>query len=596
LSIGYFAGYFLLVFGVRPPKARNRPHPLVQFLNHVIVGCVFALAVTVPLFQVWKNLPQIRGSQAADAAFARLTSLAGGSLPKQPAVVLSDDPLRLLFLQHYFGHGPGSIKHLFLDTSALKRQGQSYIRSIDKENPDFSLATSLPSAVPDDRDLLNSLGFMGLQHEIYYIHPSFGYYFEHFYLEPHGLVYQLKEYATNSWRKPLLTPAQIEENRKIWEGITENELPVLTNLMAQPRRPISSPVLQYIMKSGHLTVESNKTAMTLGAYYAKSLDYLGAELEKAALLPEAGKCFAEALQFNPDSVSARINFHFNQDLQAGRKIVIEPPPAVRDQFGKYRGWQDLLGADGPFDDPSFCYVLGETFAGGGENYREGDPAARGAADFVQAIQQFERVRELAPDYANANEWLCKLYLRFGLNSEALTNAEQWLLRTPDDPKALLYKAGSLIQLTSYDKALEPLNRILALNPEDTNALFYKAGALMQLGSHDKALEPLNHLLTLQRTNYPALMERAICHLQLRDYPAAKADYEILAEAAPKYYKIDYGLQEVAYHQKDTNAIIKYCELYLTNYYRLFPTNSTPTESDEVKFIKQRLQESKNGAP
>ena len=40
---------------------------------------------------------------------------------------------------------------------------------------------------------------------IYYLHPSFGYYFEFFYLEAHGLVYKLKPYSTNT-RSPRSRP------------------------------------------------------------------------------------------------------------------------------------------------------------------------------------------------------------------------------------------------------------------------------------------------------------------------------------------------------------------------------------------------------
>jgi tetratricopeptide (TPR) repeat protein len=123
--------------------------------------------------------------------------------------------------------------------------------------------------------------------------------------------------------------------------------------------------------------------------------------------------------------------------------------------------------------------------------------------------------------------------------------------------------------------------------------------LMQLKSYDKALVPLNHLLAAQTNNYSALMERAISHLELEHYDAAKADYETLAKVAPNYYQIDYGLQEVAFHQKDTNAAIKYIQLYLTNYYQSFPqnvTNFTPPETEEVKTLKQRLKELKNSAP
>jgi len=120
--------------------------------------------------------------------------------------------------------------------------------------------------------------------------------------------------------------------------------------------------------------------------------------------------------------------------------------------------------------------------------------------------------------------------------------------------------------------------------------------LMQLGSYDKALDPLNHLLSLQTSNYIAKLDRAISYLQLHDYSAAKSDYQALSAIAPKDFRNYYGLQEIAFQQKDTNALTNYIQLYLTNYYQYFPTNRIPPENDEIKLIKQRLKESTNGAP
>jgi tetratricopeptide (TPR) repeat protein len=251
----------------------------------------------------------------------------------------------------------------------------------------------------------------------------------------------------------------------------------------------------------------------------------------------------------------------NQALRTGKKFTVDPPAVVQEKFGKFGGWVDLLRADGPFDDPSFCYSLGETFAGG-EDYREGTPLSGGLANYLQAIQQFQRVLALAPDCSNASYWLCKIYLH----------------------------------IKKYPEALEAANHVLEMKPEDTSALFYQAVAQMQLGSYDKALQPLNHILAKNGENRYALLERAISQLQLHNYDAAKSDYEKLAKAFPKAYQVYYGLQEVAYQQKDTNAVIKNIELYLTNYYQAFPTNVTPVETDELKAVKQRLKDFKNGAP
>ena len=363
---------------------------------------------------------------------------------------------------------------------------------------------------------------------------------------------------------PPLTTAQIAENQKIWDNITATELPAVTNLLNRFREPVSPPILQYVMDNGHLTIESNRMALSLGAAYARSLDYWGVELQRASLLPQAGKAFADTLQFNPGSLSGRINLQFNEHLRAGKRVVVDPPPAVRDKFGVFRSWTDLLGTDGPFDDPSFCYVLGETFASG-ESYHEGAPMRGGPANYLQGIQQFERVRQLAPDYLDAAYWLCKLFLSFHKHSQALAITDQLLQRDSNNPDALFYQGSPIC----------------------------KAARMI-------AIPPFNHLRTLQTNQYQALLDRAISYLQLSNYPAARTDYGTLAQVDPKMmpirpYMINYGLEEIAYHDRNTNDPIKYGQLYLTNYYQFFPTNYFP-ENDEVKSIKQRLKEFQNGAP
>ena len=518
----------------------------------------------VPVFQAWKNLPQLRAEQSADAALERLSALTAQGLPKQPTVVLSDDRLRLLLLQRNFAQDSTATKHLFIDTSLLD-QDPSYIFDLQKKFPGFNYPqdlrkTGLP---PGLFELLHFFLVLGEKHDLYYIHPSFGLYFERFYMEPRGLVYQLKSYDTNSWQKPPLSTAQIAENQKIWENVTAAELPAITNLLGRPRQPVSA-LLQYFMDEGHLAIETNRTATVLGTWYSRALDYWGVELQRAGLLPEAGKAFADSLQFNPDSLSGRVNLQFNETLRAGKSVVVEPPPAVRDKFGISQSWTSVLGTDGPFDEPGFCYVLGETFAAG-ESYHEGGPVRGGPANYLQAVQQFERVHALAPDYVNASFWLCKLFLSFHRQSDALAIADQVLQREPNN----------------------------------LDALFYQASADMQAGSYDKAIPPLNHLLTLQTNSYQAQLSRAISYLQISNYPSAKADYLALTQLDPKIvpirpYWVDYGLQEIAYHEKDTNDVIKYCQLYLTNYYQYFPTNFP--EGAELKSIKQRLKEFQDGAP
>src|ERR1041384_3338345 len=59
LSLGYYCGYFLLVFGAKP-AGRPRPVPFYQpFLNRCVLCGIWLLALLVPVLLFSRNLPQI---------------------------------------------------------------------------------------------------------------------------------------------------------------------------------------------------------------------------------------------------------------------------------------------------------------------------------------------------------------------------------------------------------------------------------------------------------------------------------------------------------------------------------------------------------
>jgi hypothetical protein len=60
------------------------------------------------------------------------------------------------------------------------------------------------------------LAMLAKTNELYYLHPSFGYYFEQFYLEPHGLVYKLKTLPADTLLPPLPDKNLIAENEAFW--------------------------------------------------------------------------------------------------------------------------------------------------------------------------------------------------------------------------------------------------------------------------------------------------------------------------------------------------------------------------------------------
>jgi hypothetical protein len=82
--------------------------------------------------------------------------------------------------------------------------------------------------------LVRLISLLAQTNSIYYLHPSFGYYFEFFYPEPHGLVYKLTAYPTNQLLAPLPGKDLIAENEAFWAKADAQALKPLLAVVSPP--------------------------------------------------------------------------------------------------------------------------------------------------------------------------------------------------------------------------------------------------------------------------------------------------------------------------------------------------------------------------
>jgi tetratricopeptide (TPR) repeat protein len=529
LNVGYFTGYFLLIFGKKAAKSRHRTHPAMRMMNRVVVASVCLLLVAVPLLLVFRNLPKIASNHGQ--TISQYCSIVERSLPEKGAVVLSDDSRQILALQAYLSEQGKDKKYLLVDSGSLKNP--LYFKYIYKNYPQYQLLKK-GSQTLDSMGLIHLLDDLSAEYELLYLNSSFGYYFEEFHAEAGGLVYRLKAYDKNGpMLAPLPTPQEVAKNEDFWEKMDAETLSTLKQAI-QPSGPESRfPVIQRIFDDLHLTREKDFKSLLIGTYYSSLLNHWGVILQRLGKLNDAAKYFERAQQFNPENASAQINIQFNKDLLAGNKPVIAPPKAIEDRFGKHRDWTEVLKQDGPFDEPNTCHELGVAFARGGL-YR-------------QAIEQFERVESLAPENLDSKMWLAQLY----------------------------------ISTHSYSNALAAATKALNAAPNDTDALYLTAVSAIQVKDYENAIQLLDKLTALQPNNFGARLNRGIAYLQSGNLDAAKKDYEAVANVAPKAYQAFYGLAEIAYRKKDNSAAADYYRHYLTN---------APPNTEEVKLVKSRLKE------
>ena len=113
--------------------------------------------------------------------------------------------------------------------------------------------------MPAELDCIHLLEKFAQNREIYYLHPSFGYYFERFYPEDHGLIYRLKFYPTNAWTTPSLPAELLAENRTCWKEASD-DLQFVLRTIHKPAATASAGPLRRLEHFARITMETNQFA------------------------------------------------------------------------------------------------------------------------------------------------------------------------------------------------------------------------------------------------------------------------------------------------------------------------------------------------
>ncbi|HEX5398331.1 MAG TPA: tetratricopeptide repeat protein, partial [Verrucomicrobiae bacterium] len=607
LSIGYYSGYLLLIFGKKIARPRFRQSPGLKLMNRCVVGGVWTLAILTLAGLAYRNAPQVLGANGN--TLHRYASLVTAKLPATGGYLMGDDPQQLYLVRAALVQEGRGQQFVPLETQSLV--APAYHRYLHREFPERwrLLVTDTQTNTLNPYGLFQLVAMLARTNDFYYLQPSFGYYFERFYLEPHGLVYKMLPLPENTLLPPLPDKKVIAENTEFWTRTATPEMASIKEAVA-PTDPnaLRSPGERLLARL-HIQRESNPMAILAGVYYSRGMDFWAVELQRAGELEQAAKYFDDALNLNPDNVVARINLKFNQDFRAGHPDPVDLSKTTADQFGKYQTWNGVLNANGPFDEPSFCYTIGRNLAEANGFYR-------------QALASFERVRALAPDYLPARLWIGRIYMMTHLPERALdalhdplTHPEKFSLVETNETELHVLAAAAYFEETNTTRAAELLDTELALHPDDVNlrgavarsymthGLFNKALDLIdlqlkstpddaswlygkgvvciQLKDYDAAIAALSRALAIQTNFDGAVFARAVANLDCGRLDAARTDYLRLQQNYSNSVQIAYGLGEIARQQHDTNEAIRNYEIYLAN---------ANTNNGEFTNVLQRLRE------
>ena len=607
LCVGYYSGYILLVFGKGAAQGWERQGLLVQSFNLLIVGLLWLLAIAAPCWLFYQNIPHInagRKNVLADYSRELLQDL-----PAKPGIILADEPSRLYLLEAAFQREGKPNKNIMIETGSLPHR--EYITYLLSRYPELKKETAAPEKLPRVLPVDSLVRYMyGLSrtHSIYYLSPSFGYYFEAFYMKPHGLVYELQPFPKDATQPPLVSSEEIKQNQDIWARLEKKPLAALPSLS-----------------------KLDLDASAVSDYCSVGLDFWGVELQKAGHLKEANAAFAEAALINSQNFIAKINKAYNERLQKNDRRPIDTRELIYKAINLYQGLVPILKFNGPVDEPDLDSEFGMFLA---NNH-----------DLRQAAALFERRLQLLPGDASAELDLAKVYVDSGQIDKAMEMirklranpvASKWEVarvealayyakndfasaerlmqeafkEDPRDPRRV-YILAEFYRVTAYtalreknekeanrrftmalsylDQELHLLSQLSEKNVGANSvpdALLKKAEVQMMLKSFQQAIATLGQILDLQQGNATALLNRAIAEIQLGQFQAAKDDYKTLRRIMPNQtYVVDYGLAEIAARQKHPAEEIRSLKRYLSS----APDDATEYQSSRLRLRKLESQ-------
>ncbi len=578
LGAAFLAGNLLLISqGTVQRRSRSRTSILLrQLAVPFAAGCLVLIIVGL----VARNTPAIFHMNFHP--LERFGDALADSLPAGRGVMLSDQPPKLEVFQAALARRRNRADWLTVDTHALPTV--AYRAWLERRQPAGWLTgeTRHELTSPETVRLLEHIARTS---RLFCLHPSYGSLFEQFYLEPAGAIYEVKLRGEKPLEIPPLTAAATDANETFWTGAWRKELALLA--AASIRRQTS---WQKIIQRLGFTPAPFYQDRLLAEWYSLSLDGWGAALQRQGRWSEARLRFEQALQLNPDNVSAQISLVCNTNLQSGSRLGLAGVDKVADQLGSIQHLSAILNNCGPFDEPVFCYLLGCAFQKNGM--------------WLQAAEQFERTRTLAPGTLAPELALAEIYTRLqfadrarplinhlrdvtknlpassALDLEmALLEANSWLSHTntanasgvlqsvwqqhPDDLQITYGVISAYLAFGDFTNALQLVNTKLARSPDDVTSLNIQAAILIQSGDAAAAIPVLDHVLTL--TNLPETrLTRAIARLACQDFAAAETDFRELEKSGEEPGRVSYGLAAIAEHRHDTNRAAYYLRLCLTN--------------------------------
>lgn len=581
LGVAFLAGNLLLSRPVGRHDTYRYTRTRYPWKKTVVPPAAAAVLALIAIGLAVRNAPAI--SRLNFHPLEEFGDVAVKSLPSGHGVVLSDFPKKLQVFQAALARHGNPADWLAVDTRALPKV--EYRAQLERRQPGAGWLTENNRHELAPVETLRLLAQVATSNRLFYLHPSFGYFFEGFYLEPTGSIYEMKlRNRKDPLDVPPLAADAMEANEKFWTSLWEKDLAALAPSQGRP-----SGLENHLAHYG-LVPASRLQDGWLAEWYSISLDNLAVNLQKQGHLREAQSHLEQALQLNSNNVSARLTLLCNSNLQASGNIGMDNVAKVAAQVGGPDKFSQIMSSDGPFDEPTFNCIQGGYFLTEGL--------------LLQAAEQLERVLTLTTNVPTVELAMADIYNQLNMPDRsrklinhlreevsnrpantsvdlqlALVDCCSSLLQTnkanarsalravakqyPDDPQVVSRVLAAYMSFGDFTNALRLADDQVARNPDDATSLDNKAMVLLQSGQTAEAITIYGHILT--ETNLPWVrVNRAFAYLTRTNFDLAENDLRELEKDDNVFPMVDFGLATVAEHKQDTNQVAHYLRLCMTN--------------------------------
>ena len=574
LSIGYFLGYLLLLSGREETRRWRKPSELAKALNRGLhIGLQIAAAGVIVVL-AWRNLEPVFDHNKNGITHSYTKWLAS-NLPDGKVILFTDNdmtPQSQLLRAELAGSDAGA-HPLLVETHQLAfPEYQMRLAKRDTAWPELTDEVASSKHV-DVFLILDRLQAISADTPIYYLHPSFGYFLEQFYLNPEKGIFRLMPYPTetDTLDKPPLTGQQVTFDENLADDILTN----FESVAGQSESLWKNKFPDSLVITGWLSRNLNHRGVDLARNKkekaAETLFLAACKLYKGS---RNGNVIAQA---NLRQVNPKSDYAFHEDLDQlieGNKLIdVDGDGKLTDSEIDY-----TLKTFGPVDESHACFQLGRDFAE--------------KTEIRQAFHELTRAAELATSFPDPVFFIAEMFVSYGLSEKAKLFIERLEAMNKANPfipgqqiKLIRLQAGLMLarsgaaetekflidQLKPHmdtvsglntllefhldhdqnTKALALLDDWLKANPDDLDRLKVKGNLLTWLKRHDDAIALFQSALSKSNSQEKSNLNSLIAAAYTE-----KGDYELalknIDDAIDRTGKQGFKFQKAVIYQRMNN--------------------------------------------